>query len=93
MFKSLNWDAMLNMIKVELELTSDADMHLFFEKCIRGRVSYISKRFNKVNHKYLISYGPKQEEKEIIQLDANKLSISYLVLQCLNILKHTNSNV
>ena len=58
---TLNWDAKLKMIKVELELTSDADMHFFFEKCIRGGVSYISKRFNKANHKHLISYDPKQE--------------------------------
>ena len=58
---TLNWDAKIKMIKVELELTSDADMHLFFEKRIRGGVSYISKRFNKANHKHLKSYDPKQE--------------------------------
>ena len=28
-------DAMLNMKKVELELISDADLHLFFEKGMR----------------------------------------------------------
>ena len=57
----LNSDAMLNMIKVQLELTSDADMYLFFEKCIRGGLSYISKRFNKASNKHLKSYDPKQE--------------------------------
>ena len=57
----LNSDAMLNMIEVQLELTSDADMHLFFEKCIRGGLSYISKRFNKASNKHLKSYDPKQE--------------------------------
>ena len=57
----LNSDAMLNMIEAQLELTSDADMHLFFEKCIRGGLSYISKRFNKASNKHLKSYDPKQE--------------------------------
>ena len=42
-------DAMLNMRKVELELISDADMYSFFEKSMRGGVSYI---FNKYNPKH-----------------------------------------
>ena len=42
---------MLNLTKAELELTSDADM--FFEKSARGRLSYISKRYSKVNNKKL----------------------------------------
>ena len=37
------------MTKVELELISDADMYLFFEKGMRGRVSYISERYSKAN--------------------------------------------
>ena len=28
----LSWDAILNKAKVELQLISDADMYLFFEK-------------------------------------------------------------
>ena len=32
------------MTKVELNLISDVDMYLFFEKGMRGGVSYISKR-------------------------------------------------
>ena len=39
---ALSWDAELNMTKVDLEFTSDADMYLFFEKGMRGGVSYIS---------------------------------------------------
>ena len=31
-------------MKSELELLSDADIYLFLEKVMRGRVSYISKR-------------------------------------------------
>ena len=46
---TLGWDAMLNMTKVVLELISDADMYLFFEKGMRSTVSYISKRYSEVN--------------------------------------------
>ena len=70
---ALNWDAMLNMIKVKLEFISDPDMYIFFEKGMRGGVSYISSRFSKVNSKYLNSCDPKQESKHIIYLDANNL--------------------
>ena len=37
----LSWDTMLKMTKVELEKISDADMHLFIEKGMRGGISYI----------------------------------------------------
>ena len=55
---ALSWDVMLNMTKVEIELISDADMHLFFEKSMRGGVSYIFIRYGKANNKYLKSYDP-----------------------------------
>ena len=35
------------MTKAELDPISNADMHLFFEKGIRDRVCYISKRYSK----------------------------------------------
>ena len=41
---ALSWNAMLNMAKVELDLISDAEIHLFFEKGIGSGVSYSSKR-------------------------------------------------
>ena len=52
---ALSSDAMLNMAKVELELIPDPDMCLFFGKGMRGRVSYISKKYSKANNKYLKS--------------------------------------
>ena len=58
---ALDWDAMVNVAKVELELFSDRDMHLIFEEGIRCRVSYISKRYSKANNKYLKYYEPKQD--------------------------------
>ena len=58
-----SWDAMLNMTKIKLELISDPDMHIFFEKGMRGGVTYISNRYTKVNNKYLKSYEPKTRIK------------------------------
>ena len=52
----------LSMTKVELDLISIADMYLFFEKGIRGDVSYISKIYTKRNIKYLTSYDPKNQQ-------------------------------
>ena len=36
-------------------------MYLFFEKGMRGRVSYICKRYSKTNNKYLKSYDTELE--------------------------------
>ena len=47
----LSLDAMLKMTGIELELISDIDMHLIIEKGITGGISYIAKRFSKVNNK------------------------------------------
>ena len=57
----LTWDTMFNMTRIELELISDANMYLFFEKGIRDGVFYISKRYSKASNKYLKSYEAKQE--------------------------------
>ena len=64
---------MLDRTEVRLQLNSDADMNLFFEKGMIGKVSYISKRYSKAKKLYLKFYNPKQEWKYIIYLDANNL--------------------
>ena len=46
----LSWDAMLKMTKIELNLISDIDMHLFIEKGMRGGISYISNRHSKADN-------------------------------------------
>ena len=69
----LNWDAMLKMTEVDLELINDIDMHLFIEKGMRGGVSYIAKRHNKANNKYIESHDNSEESVYIIYLDANNL--------------------
>ena len=69
---ALNTVAMLNMIKVELELIPDADMYLFFEKVMRRGISYVSKKYGKSNSNYLKSYDPKRGSKHIIYFNTNK---------------------
>ena len=66
----LSWDA---MTKVELEKISNADMHLFIEKGMRGGISYINKRFSKANNKYCPDYDRTKPEKYIAYLDMNDL--------------------
>ena len=45
----LAWDACLKITGVELELLSDPDMLLLWERCIRGGISMISNRYGKAN--------------------------------------------
>ena len=48
---------MLKMTKVvELEKISDADMHIFIERCKRGVKSYMNKKYRKANNKYCPDY-------------------------------------
>ena len=70
---ALSSDFMLNITKGELELISDANLYLFFEKGIGGGVCCISKRYSQANNKYLKSCDPKQESKRITLLDVNYL--------------------
>ena len=53
---------MLSMVKVGVDLISDVDMNLFFEKCMKGGVSCISKRYRIASNKYLPSYDPKNQK-------------------------------
>ena len=61
------------MTKGEFALIPDGEINLFFKKGMRGRFSYISKRYSKAKNKYLKSYELKQEWKHIIYLNANDL--------------------
>ena len=69
----LRWDAMLKMTKIKLELITDRDIYIFFEKGRRGGISYICNRYSGGNNKYLKSCDPKQELNHIIYLDTNSL--------------------
>ena len=64
---------MLKMTKIELALIPDPGMCIFFEKVTGGRIPYIFNRYTKASNKYLKSYDPNQESKQVIYLDANYL--------------------
>ena len=58
----LSWDAMLKMTDVKLEKICDIDKYLFIEKGLRGRTSYIAKRYAKSNNKCTDDYDPKNHQ-------------------------------
>ena len=64
---------MLKMTGIELELISDINKYLFAEKGMRGGISYIAKRYNKANNKYLQFHDDKKPSKFIMYLKKNSL--------------------
>ena len=69
----LSWDVMLKITGIELDLISDIEMHLFIEKGMRRGISYIAKRHNRTNNKYMRCYDGIKEGKHITYLNANNL--------------------
>ena len=70
----LSWQAQFKHTKANLELLSDLEMHMFFEKGNRGGISTIvTKRYVKANNKYCKDYNPDKPENHIMYLDANSL--------------------
>ena len=69
----LNWDAMLKMTNIELELMTNVDMFQFIEKGMRGGVSYIANRYGKANNMYMEEYDENAPSKHIMYLDANNI--------------------
>ena len=70
----LAWDACLKMTNINLELLSDPNMLLMFEKGIRGGISMISNRYGEANNKYMGNrFNKNKLNKYLMYLDANNL--------------------
>ena len=70
----LAWDACLKMTSIDLELLSDPNMLLMFEKGIRGGISIISNRYGEANNKYMRKgFNKNKPSKYLMYLDANNL--------------------
>ena len=69
----LSWDALLKKTRVELELLTDYDQHLFIEKGMRGGISMVSKRHAKANNPQVDGHKPSEPNSYIMYLDANNL--------------------
>ena len=69
----LSWDVMLKMTGVKLEKVSDIDQYLFIEKGTKGGISYIAKRCDIANNKYMSDYDSNKQSTFITYLDKNNL--------------------
>ena len=69
----LAWDACLKMTNIQLELLTDVNKLLMFEKGIRGGISIISNRYGEANNKYMKGYNKNKPSKYLMYLDANNL--------------------
>ncbi|XP_057300807.1 uncharacterized protein LOC130635490 [Hydractinia symbiolongicarpus] len=70
----LAWKAALKYTGVKLELLTDPDMLLTFEKGIRGGITQAVHRYARANNKYMgDQYDPEVESSYLQYLDANNL--------------------
>ena len=70
----LSWDACLKMTKVRLELLTDIDMLLMFERSLRGGVSTITGRYAKANNPLIgEEYDPTKDHSYLFYIDCNNL--------------------
>ena len=70
----LTWEAGLKYTDIKLDLLTDYDMLLMFEKGIRGGYSgVLGSRYVKANNKYCDDYDPEEESNYLLYLDANNL--------------------
>ena len=76
-----SWQAMLKIIKIELELISDSDTYLFLMDTIRGGICVVNKKFVKADNIYTRKVhdesSNKKVNKKLKTSDSNKF-ITYL---------------
>ena len=69
----LAMEACLKMTNVKIELLTDIDMVLMFEKGLRGGISQAIHRYATANNKYMPNYDSQQLSLFSMYLDANNL--------------------
>ena len=70
---NLSWQACLKKTNVKLELLTDIDMLLMFEKGIRGGISQAITKYAKTNNKYMKTYNKNIKSSYVQYIDANNL--------------------
>jgi hypothetical protein len=73
---SLSWQAMLRFTRVELELLSDADMYMFFERGIRGGLAVVATRHAVASNQYVGAPAQgeaAQQQQTLFYFDCNGL--------------------
>ena len=69
----LAWDALFKKTGEKIELITDLDKYMFFEKGKRGGISMIVNRLGQANNKYMKNFDKNKPTKFIAYLDANNL--------------------
>ena len=70
----LAWQACLKKTGIELELLTDPDMLLMFEKGIRGGITQADYQYAEANNKHMSDkFNPKEDSSYIQYLDTNNL--------------------
>ena len=63
---ALSWSAGLKYTKVKLELPRDPDMHLFFDKGLRGGISMVANHFARANNPEMKEHWDPKQKKSYI---------------------------
>ena len=69
----LAWEACLKKTEQELELLTDMNMLLLFEKGIRGGITQAVHKYATSNNKYRSDYDKNKQSNYLMYLDANSL--------------------
>ena len=69
----LSWHSCMKRTRIKLELLTDENMLLLFEKGIRGGMCNVIQKYARANNKYMKNYDITKESIFLIYVDANNL--------------------